>query len=126
MFEQQIHRWLRSRVPRSLAYEEGSQRMLLGKAMFECLYDSRCGDRTRHKSDSDGFERFGWKSFGGESGPETMAVAGYRHETRDSMIANEVVDFTALDVCSAVVARASACVESCVSRTRPRGGQTCG
>src|SRR6266436_1454871 len=126
MFEQQIHGWLRSRVPRALAYEEGSQRMLFGQAMFECLYDSWRGDRTRHKSNSDGFEGFGWKSFGGESGPETMAVARYRHETCDSMITNEVVDFTALDVCSAVVAGASTCVESCVSRAWPGSGQTGG
>src|SRR5690348_7525742 len=102
------------------------QRMLFGKGMFECLHDSWRGDRTRHKSNSDGFEGFGRKSPGGESSPETVAVARYCHETCNPMIADEVVNFTTLNICGAVVACASARVEACVAPTWPRGGQTCG
>ena len=93
--------------------------MILGKAVFECFYDSRCGDRTGYKGNSNRFEGFWWKTFGGKSSPETMAIARHGRKTCNSLVANEVVDFSALDICSAVIPGASARVKPRVSRTGP-------
>jgi hypothetical protein len=53
-----------------------------------------------------------------------MPVARDGRETHNSVVANEVVDFTALDVCSAVIAGAGARVKSRIFRVGPRFGQT--
>ena len=55
-----------------------------------------------------------------------MPVARNGRETGDSVVADEVIDFTALDVRRAVIASAGAGVKSRVSRTRPRFGQARG
>src|ERR1700685_108769 len=48
-----------------------------------------------------------------------MAISRHGGETGDSVGTNEIVDFAALNVCTAKVV-----AQSCVSRTRPSLGQT--
>src|ERR1700690_2083371 len=99
MLQQQIHGRLRSCVSRSLTDEEGSQRMLFWKAVLERFHNSRRGNRARDKRNSNRFEGFGRETLGGKPGPETVTVARHRREASYAMVANEVVDFAALDVC---------------------------
>ena len=94
--------------------------MLFRKSVLECFHDSWRGNRARDKSNSNWFEGFRRETLGGEPGPETVAVACHRRETCNSVIANEVVNLAALDVCGTVIASTRICVEPRIARARPR------
>ncbi len=90
-------------IRRSLAEEQGPQRMLFREAVLEGFHQTRSGDRTGDKSNTDRFKEFGWKRLGCQPGPETVAVTRHGGETGDSVVANEIIDFAALDMRSAEI-----------------------
>lgn len=110
----------------SLTHKHWAQRMIFRKTMFERLDDAWRRNRACHESDANRFESFRWQTLRGEASPETMPVARDGREAGDSVVADEVVDLTALDVRGAVIASAGAGVKSRVSSTGPRFGQTRG
>ena len=107
----------------SLANKERPQWMFLGQRVFECLHYCWSRDRTGYERDSDRFEGLRWKTLGCQSSPEGMPVASYCRKSSNSVVPDEIIDFTALNIGRAVVSSTSTRIEACVSGAWPAIGQ---
>jgi len=80
----------------------------------------------RDKRDSDRFEGPRRQILGCETGPEAVPVAGYGYEAGNSVFPHEVIDFSALHVCRAVVSSARTRIETSKARAWPGFRHTAG
>src|SRR5262249_34867632 len=67
-------------------------------------------------------ERLRRESLGGKPSPEAVTVASDGYEACDSVVANKVIDFAALNVRGAVIPRPGGGIESRISLTGPNRG----
>src|SRR5580700_10104454 len=93
-----------------LAGKEITQRVIFGKIVLQSFDYSRRGDGTGDECHADWVERLWRERFGGESGPETMAIAGDSDESRDRFFADEIINLGALPVGAAGVSHDEGCI----------------
>src|SRR5580704_7896361 len=97
--------------------------MLFGKAMFKRFHHSWSRDGTGNEGDADRLEGLWGKSLRGETSPKTVPVAGHSCEASNSVVANEIIDFAALNICGAVIPSTKSGFEARVSRAWPSHSQ---
>src|ERR1700733_10305320 len=90
--------------------------MVLRGGMLEGFQHSWSRDRARYEGDSDRLEFCRRESFRRVASPEAVSIARHCGESGDAVIAEEIVDFRAFDVCGTVIAAA----ESGISSPGPR------
>src|SRR5579862_6876983 len=119
MPQQHIHERLHFRVCWRLTDEQRPKWMILWKTVFIRFDDPWRRDRARYKCNSDRLKGFRRQALGGKSCPEAMPVSRDCCKTCDAVIANEVVDFAALRVSSAVIPGPVVRIETGKSSSRP-------
>src|SRR6185312_14115870 len=97
--------------------------MALGKFVLQRLYHARRRDGAADKRDPHGIESSRRQGFGCKSGPKAVTIACDRGKSSNAFATHEGVDFRALNIRRAVVARAESCG---VAGSGPGGCETLG